>query len=324
MTLHPVLPPVLLGVVAALFVGAQAVALYRWQASGRNRAALWRWLGITSAALLLLVAAARVVIVNGDQAATRSAGDNEPNVFVLVDRSPDMAVRDLDGRTRMELARNDVQVLIDRYPHARFAVIEFASAPALQWPLSADIWSLRPLLETVTPYRYGPDAVTQANAGAASTVLRYQLISAVQHYPRAPNLVFYLGAGTPESRLPAREFDLPTGSVGGGVLGYGTSAGGAIPGTDIERSSVDEAALRVIAGQLGVPYVARSGNVPLADVLADGGPENGSATTVAAAGPRTETYWLPALGAAALILIELYLVLRDFRRSKLAGVKVVP
>ncbi len=160
----------------------------------------------------------------------------------------------------MEVARNDLEALIDRYPRARFAVIGFSSAPSLDWPLSADTWSLRPVLDTITPYAYGPDAVTLTNAGAASTVLRYQLISAVQQYPRATTLVFYLGAGAPESALPAREFVPPAEAVdGGAVLGYGTPAGGRIPGTDIERSAVDETTLRAVADQLGVPYVARSG-----------------------------------------------------------------
>ena len=325
MTLYPVLPPLLLAAVAALLVGARVVAFRQWRASGRHRAALWRWLGITAAAVLLLMAAARVVIVVDDQPAVRSAGDAEPNVFLLLDRSPDMAVRDLGDRSRMEVARDDIEALIDRYPRARFAVIEFSSAPTLRWPLSADTWSLRPEFDTVAPYSYGPDAATQANAGAASTVLRYQLISAVQQYPRATNLVFYLGAGAPESRLPAREFDPPADSIdGGAVLGYGTAAGGPIPGADVDLSAVDDAALRTIATQLDVPYVPRSDRAPLADVLPDGGAGNGTAAAVGAAGPRTETYWLPAFGAAALILIELYLVLRDFRRSRLAGMTVAP
>jgi Ca-activated chloride channel family protein len=324
MTLHPILPPLLLGAVAVLFVAARVVAFRQWQASGRHRAALWRSLGITSAALLLLVAATRIVNVE-DQAGIRSAGDAEPNVFLLVDRSPEMAVRDLEDRARMEVARDDIEALIDRYPHARFAVIEFASAPALSWPLSSDTWSLRPELDTVTPYSYSPDAVTQANAGAANTVLRYQLISAVQQYPRATNFVFYLGVGARESRVPAREFDPPADAVdGGAVLGYGTATGGPIPGTDIDRSTVDVATLRAIAGQLDVPFVARSDNAPLDEVLPEGDADNRPATTVTTAGPRSETYWLPALGAAALILIELYLVLRDFRRSRVGGVKVAP
>ena len=108
------------------------------------------------------------------------------------------------------------------------------------------------------------------------------------------------------------------------MLGYGTATGRPIPDTDVDRSSVDDAALRAIAGQLHVPFVARSDSSPLDEVLPDGGADHRPLTSVPTAGPRTETYWLPALGAAALILIELYLTLRDVRRSRLAGVKVVP
>lgn len=324
MTLHPVLPPLLLIATAAVLVVAQILALRRWRASGRNRTMLWRWLLVTFAALLLVVAAARVAIVAGDEAPTRIAGDAEPNVFLVVDRSPDMAVRDLGGRTRMEVARNDLEVLIDRYPRARFTVIGFSSAPSLDWPLSADTWSLRPVLDTITPYAYAPDAVTLTNVGAASTVLRYQLISAVQQYPRATTLVFYLGAGAPESALPAREFVPPAEAVdGGAVLGYGTLAGGRIPGTDIERSAVDETTLRAVADQLGVPYVARSDDAPLTAELPESSAEEPT-TALASAGGETETYWLPALGAAVLILIELYLVLRDLRRSRFVSVDVTP
>jgi Ca-activated chloride channel family protein len=320
MTLRPVLAPLLLGAVAALVIAARIVALRQWQGSGRNRGALWRWIGVTSAALLLLVAAARPVLTDGDQLATRTAGAGEPNVFLLVDRSPDMAVRDLDDRTRMDAARDDITALIDRYPHARFAVIGFASAPSLDWPLSADTWSLRPVMDALTPYAFSGDTVTQTNAGAANTVLRYQLISAAQQYPQARNLVFYLGAGAPESALPAREFDPPAGSVNGGaVLGYGTAAGGAISGTDIEHSSVDDGVLRTVAEQLGVPYVPRPDTASLNSVLPDTGRQSGSAASATSADDQTETYWLPALGAAILVLIELYVVLRALRRSRAVG-----
>jgi len=322
MTLHPVLPPLLLVAAAVLLVVAQIIALRRWRASGGNRKMLWRWILVTFAALLLVVAAARVTIVAGDEAPTRIAGDAEPNVFLVVDRSPDMAVRDLGGRTRMEVARDDLELLIDRYPRARFAVIGFSAAPSLDWPLSADTWSLRPVLDTIAPYAYGPDALTLTNAGAASTVLRYQLISAVQQYPRATTLVFYLGAGAPESGLPAREFVPPAEAVdGGAVFGYGTPAGGSIPGTDIQRSSVDEATLRAVGDQLGVPYIARSDDAPLTAELPDSRAEEPT-TALASAGGQSETYWLPALGAAVLILIELYLVLRDLRRSRFVSVDV--
>jgi hypothetical protein len=316
MTLHPVLPAALLLAVAAAVVAVQAVALRRWRSSGRHRGALWRWVGVTLAALLLLVAATRPVI---GAAQTVAAGDAQPNVFVLVDRSPDMAVRDMDDRTRMDVARADIDALIARFPHARFAVIEFASAPTLRWPLSPDTWSLGPVLDSLRPDEAGGDAAALANAGAANTVLRYQLISASAQYPRATNLVFYLGAGAHQSRTPPREFDLPAGAVdGGAVLGYGTAAGGTLPGG--ERSPVSDAVLRAIAGQLHVPYVPRADSTAL--TLPGGDAAAGSSSPTS--GARTELYWLPAGAAAVLILIELYAVLREIRRRRSVGVREVP
>jgi len=130
--------------------------------------------------------------------------------------------------------------------------------------------------------------------------LRYQLISARQQYPRADNLVFYLGAGAPGSRLPARPFDLPAGAVNGGaVLGYGPA---------------DTGTLRPIAGQIGVPYLSRAAAGPLASALPD--EDSRRAATPETAAQVGETYWAPAAVAAGLLLVELFLVLREFRRTR--------
>lgn len=279
MSLHPVLPPLVLAVLAAAVLAARITT---WRTGGVTR---WRWVGLTAAAFLLLVAALRPTFGDDGQEAVRAAGDREPNVFVLVDRSPAMA-------RHMAAARDDITQLIDHHPDARFAVITFTSRPTVTWPLSADTWSLRPVvaaLETDT----GADA-EQANVGAAGNVLRYQLISAQQQFPRAANLVYYLGAGAPGSQAPQREFDLPEGAVdGGAVLGFG--------GAGAQR-------LRAVADQIGVPYAD-----DLSDVPADAA--DSAASTPAAGASRVEIYWLPAGIAAILVLAELYLVLRELRRN---------
>lgn len=329
MTLHPVLPPILLAVLAAAILVTRVVALRRLTPTARTRAVTWRWCGLTAAMLLLLVAAARPVLVPDDRGVSRVADREAPNVFVVLDRSPDMRVRDgPNGESRMSVARADVVTLIDRYPGARIAMLSFASRPVLEWPLSADTWSLRPLAATVEPVATGPDGASRTNAGAAGNMLRYQLIGARQQYPRAKTLVFYLGAGAPEAEQPPRDFNLPDGAVdGGAVLGYGTGAGGPIPGTDVVGSGIDEPVLRGIADQIGVPYVPRS-DAGSTGTLASAAPTdpavaaNGAATPTAASG-ETELYWGPALGAAALILVELYLMLREFRRTRLVNAEVV-
>jgi hypothetical protein len=312
MTFEPVLPPILLGVLAAAILATRIVVLRRLTAMGRTRFAVWRWCGLTLAMLLLLAAAARPVTDPDEHGPSRVADREAPNVFLVVDRSPDMRVPDYpDGKSRMSDARGDMLALIDRYPGARVAVISFAERPALEWPLSADTWSLRPLTDTFEPYASTPDSSSQVNAGAAGNMLRYQLISAVQQFPRAKTLVFYLGAGAPESEQPPREFNLPEGAVdGGAVLGYG--------------SAVGEQVLRGIADQIGVPYVPRVD----ADSIASAAPTD---TAVAARGPdvpaaasgRTELCWAPAILAAVLLLVELYVVLREFRRTRLVNTDVI-
>jgi LPXTG-motif cell wall-anchored protein len=72
-----------------------------------------------------------------------------------------------------------------------------------------------------------------------------------------------------------------------------------------------------------VPYVARSNDASLTAELPDSRAEEPT-TVLASAGGETETYWLAALGAAVLILIELYLVLRDLRRSRFVSRDVTP
>ncbi|MFV8048449.1 hypothetical protein [Mycobacterium sp. 48b] len=294
MRLEPILPPLLVAVLAVVLVVARAITFGRVRAQAGGWAAVWRWSSLTTAGLLLLVAALGPVVGRTDDRVPRPAGDREPNIFVLLDRSPDMSGQ------RMAAARDDIADLIERHPQARFAMISFVDRPSVDWPLSADTWSLRPVAAATNAQPAAADA-PDANAGAAANILRYQLISAVQQFPRARNLVFYLGAGAPESQAPQREFQLPENAVdGGAVLGY--DAAGA-------------QSLRGVAEQIGVPFVPRTDATPLDDALpAD---ETGSQVPAAPAlATAVELYWVLAGVAALLVLVELYLVLREFRRTQ--------
>ncbi|WKG06786.1 VWA domain-containing protein [Mycolicibacterium sp. HK-90] len=298
MSLEPVLPPLLLAALAVVLIAARVMTFGRVRARGGGWPAVWRWSALTTAGLLLLVAAVGPTVGGRRDTVPRPAGDLEPSIFVILDRSPEMSEPDAAGRSRMAGARDDIAALIERHPNARFALISFADRPAVEWPLSADTWSLRPVVSAMDAYAATPDA----NVGAAASVLRYQLISAVQQFPRAQNLVFYLGAGAAESQAPQREFQLPENAVdGGAVLGYG---------------SVGSQALRGVADQIGVPFVSRTDATPLADRLGADADAGGQVPAVPPVTTATRLYWVFAGAAALLLLVELYLVLREFRRTQ--------
>ncbi len=307
MTFEPVLPPVVLLSVAAVVIALRLLTMRRLHASaGARWTTVCRWSGLTLAVLLVLIAAARPGIDHGDQQAAATRAGQNTNVFFIVDRSPSSAVADYDdGQSRMSGIRNDIEALIDRYPHARFAMIAFASRPSLDWPLSEDAWSLKPTIARLTPYAAAPGE--DVNAAAAANILRYQLIAAGQQYPDSESLVFYFGSGAGDSRAPQGEFEPTEGAVdGGAVFGYGNGQ--------------DTPGLRRVADQLGLPYVQRDDGRPISAAAPDTGrpqPAANAATSTGVA-ERTELYWVFTLPAAVLLLFELFASIRDVRRTRLA------
>ncbi|OBK73759.1 hypothetical protein [Mycobacterium sp. 1274761.0] len=307
MTFQPVVPWIALAVVAVAVIALRLLTMRRLHATaGARWSTVWRWSGLTLAVLLILIAAARPGIEHEERAgvtAPRSAQNT--NVIFVVDRSPDSAIEDFaDRQSRMSGIRNDIEALIDQYPKARFAMISFASRASLDWPLSEDAWSLKPVVARIAPYPAG-ETDEDVNAAAAANVLRYQLIAAGQQYPESQSLVFYFGSGAPGSRAPQGEFDRSPFIDGGAVFGYGAAQ--------------NQPGLRRIAEQLGVPYVNRDDGGSITESApAAGGEKSITAATASGVADRTELYWLFTLVAAVLLLFELFASIRDVRRTRLA------
>jgi hypothetical protein len=307
MTFQPVLPWEILAVITGALAVARLIALRQVLLSaGRRRArAVLRWSGVTLAVLLLIVAATRPEVDDETRGGTTVAAGENLNVFLIVDRSVDSHVEDYGpGEPRIAGMCDDIAALIKKYPAARYALVSFASRAALEWPLSEDVWTLRPTIAALRSRQSGPDVGFDVNAAAAGNVLRYQLIQAAQQYPGSRNVVLYFGSGAPNSPAPQDDFDLTQRSVdGGAVLGYGRT------------DAIDEAQLRRIAGQLRVPYAHRDPGQTFRPDLPD--TPNGTGTRTEAV-ERVELYWLPALLAAGLLLTEIYLSVRGFRRGRIA------
>ncbi|MGK2881397.1 MAG: hypothetical protein ACSLE6_11555, partial [Mycobacterium sp.] len=192
----------------------------------------------------------------------------------------------------------------ERYPAARYALISFATQAELDWPLSHDVWSLRPTVAALGPYPGGLDGGFTVNAAASDAVLEDLLVEAVRQYPGSRNMLLYFGSGAPGSLARQGDFDLPPGSVAGGaVLGYGRT------------ETINEDELRRLAKQIGVQYVHRQAGQPFQPDLPDTPDDTGIG---AEAAERIELYWLPALLAAVLLLTEIYFSVHEFRRGRIA------
>ncbi|SOX54915.1 hypothetical protein MAAFP003_3595 [Mycobacterium ahvazicum] len=301
MTYQPVLPWPILAVVAGALALARLVALWRvlQSAGSRRLRAVLRWSGVTVAVLLLIAATTRPTIRDDqNRAGTTAAAGANLNVFLVVDRSAASGVEDYGVDTpRIAGIRDDITELIKQYPAARYALVSFVSKASLNWPLSEDVWSLRAAIAALGAAQDGADV----DAAAPGNVLRYQLTQALQQYPGSRNVVLYFGSGAPGS--PARQGDLnltPRSVNSGAVLGYGRT------------DSIDEAELRQIAEQLEVRYVHRDPGQPFRLDLPD------AARGLDVGVERVELYWLPALLAAGLLLAEIYLSVREFRRGRIA------
>lgn len=228
---------------------------------------------------------------------------------------PVPAVQRLDG------VRHDVVSLARDVPGASYAVIAFADEAGTQLPLTQDSTAVRAWAQTVT------QEVTAGSAGTrrdrALDVLLRSLQDARDRDPAMVRLVFYLSDGEQTSDEEVASFAQVADLVdGGAVLGYGTAEGAPmrqydgtvdpdapyIPDPDDPSrpalSHADEATLREVAAELGVPYVHRDGPTPTSD-LVDVDPD-----AVAAADGRSDVaarrhlVWPFALVAGALLAAE--------------------
>lgn len=169
--------------------------------------------------------------------------------------------------------------------------------------------------------------VTAGSAGTrrdrALDVLLRSLQDARDRDPAMVRLVFYLSDGEQTSDEEVASFAQVADLVdGGAVLGYGTAAGAPmrqydgtvaadapyIPDPDDPSrpalSRADEAALREVAAELGVPYVHRDAPTSTADLVADLDPDTVAADGRSDVAARRHVVWPFALVTGALLAAE--------------------
>jgi Ca-activated chloride channel family protein len=321
MTITPMLPLWLL-----LPVGAVLVALAVWQVLRSRRSS--HWAARLALVLLVLVLALRPAIP-GHPATAAAQGGLE--VYFLVDTTSSVAAEDYGPQhePRLDGVKSDIDGIVHSLPGAQFALVTFDSFALERVPLTTDASAVQSAVASMTQEVTNYSSGTSIDAGL--DLMKRVLTDAHKATPDRPRVLFYLGDGEQTRATQPRSFAaLKPLLTGGGVLGYGTQAGGRMtsfngypagepgaaaaptwildystnPPTDAV-SHIDETALRTIAAQLGVPYNHRTAGDPVAPLVAGITVPTPSAA-VRPEGAPTEFYWLFAVPIAALLVRETF------------------
>ena len=312
----PVAPWPVLFLLAAI-----ALALVWWPAGPRERAESAMARGRRSAiVLLLLVAALRPAIPGSDVRVDASAVD----VYLVVDTTSSVMARDYgsDAQPRLEGVRSDIKALTNQLSGARFSLMTFDIDTTIRLPLTSDGAAVSAAADTLRP------ETSVWSRGSSVTIARDQLRTALERgrdsRPERARLVFYFGDGEQTAAQDPRPFDIEGELInGGGVLGYGTAAGGRMaitaafetgdivdPSTGQPALSViDEQELTAIAKQLGVPYqhrIANDGGAGIVDAvqLKELAPLRAT-DSAEIVGGRSELGWIALLLVALLAAWEI-------------------
>jgi len=262
-------PLVSLWIIAPL--GIALIGWTLWQAWGHRHHQARRsvWLRRLVLALLLTLLLLRPSLSGG----TAASGFANANIFFVVDTTGSMNAEDYNGaQVRLEGVKADMNALVSKLAGAHFSVLTFGRETYLELPLTTDASAVTSVANTLAP------EVTIYGQGSSISQpvekLTQQVKQAASRNPDRKTIIYYFGDGEQTaSSSPSSFAGLSSYVSGGGVLGYGTSAGGkmkeylgygesgtyyitdwtAKPSRDA-LSQINESNLQAIASQMGVSY----------------------------------------------------------------------
>lgn len=310
MIFQPVLHPLLIVLIGVFVIAVPVLMLIKQ----RGQRPIWVLRTLTALACIAMLF--RPGIPGGELQTLATDTD----VVLVVDTTASITAEDWgDNQPRLDGVRDDIRALVEAYPGARFALITFDSEAILQLPLTTDTSAVISALDVMTPE---VTAFSQGSSiGSAHALLVQTLQRAAESSPDRARMAFYFGDGEQTVTTRPESFSSAAGYLtGGGVLGYGTEAGGPMLITTggIEQSDeyieyqgspalsvINEDNLRTIATEMNVGYQLRSATTDLEIPPAP-------TTTVAyrdagATGAVTDLTWIIALILVGLLGIEVAL-----------------
>lgn len=317
----------------------------------RGEGPKWKWFVRMGVVAVLALALARPGIA---QKSTTEEYEAAADVYFLVDTTTSMAAEDYDGTTpRIEGVKKDMLELAKQLPGARLSIITFASTASTAMPLTTDHAAFASAVDVLTPemsLNSNGSSITEAG-----DELKARMDSNAEDRPDNKRLVFYFGDGEQTaSGSPDSWTSFAANIDSGAVFGYGTTQGGkmkesqpfgygGLPG-DTDHggqngggqngnglgtgdqyirdaqgnpgiSKIDEANLRQIGSDLGLPYFQRDGSSPVSAVYT--APKYDQ-QLVKKDGRVTvdEYYWIPLTLVFVWIAVEMVFAFREFLRLR--------
>jgi Ca-activated chloride channel family protein len=246
------------------------------------------------------------------------------NVFFIVDNTGSMATKDMENGTkyRYEKAAEDIRQIVKLFPGAKYGVFTLDYNSRQTVPLINSSSAINAYTETLKP-----KPSIHSNDSDLNALLRLATERVKNYNSRFPDrnsIVFFLSDGEDnvqdKSKAPK---ELEKAIAGGAVIGYGTTEGDYIsiveyngsinettPGEHV--SKINEANLTDLASNLGIKYYNRNSSNELfsntSNFVDISNIRSRSDKTIDVA---EDLYWIPMLGAIALLLWDGFAILES-------------
>ncbi|MFC2626157.1 MAG: hypothetical protein ACFNZJ_03350 [Parascardovia denticolens] len=185
--------------------------------------------------LCLLLAATVMTPSLRSQVTTRAV--NATDVFIAVDTTGSMAVRDAnyaspDTISRLEAASKAVKDIVRLYPDASFSAIHFDSTSNADLPLTPDSHAITQWADTL---RTEPTAISQGSGlDTPLNTLITSMKSTLAAHPHDTIILYYISDGETTNGQVRSTFSVLRKYVTTGeVIGVGSRQGGKIPNTKL-------------------------------------------------------------------------------------------
>lgn len=245
--------------------------------------------------VLIALALAAMVMTPGMRVTTTSRAVNATDVFIAVDVTGSMAVRDAaygspEAIDRLDAARRAVHDITRLYPDASYAAVSFGVTGSLDVPLTPDGLAVDNWADTLRTESTSVSAGSNLDAPIDRLILSAK--AARDLHPDDTILLYLITDGEQTSDKTRRTFSSLRAYINDAfVLGVGSAQGGNIPVTGDDVRTTNGEGQWVIDPSTGQPGVSKldEGNLTaIADELS-GGYEHMDATHTVASGRTAQT-----------------------------------